>query len=105
MPEAGSTAPRPGGQGARHLGRGVDLEVTILELLSERGFEPRQQLDPLQAAEAEVALEGGAEGCGLARALAPGLRGQAAHDLEDPGLEVRGVRGGRVIRGRHTRAL
>ena len=72
---------------ARELGGGVELEGAVQEGPAEGGLEPAQELDPLEAAQAEVALERGPGRGGAGGAVAAHLEGQLAHD-DDHALDA-----------------
>jgi hypothetical protein len=79
----------------REVVRGVRLQHAVVEGAAERVLQPQEQLDALEAAQADLALErrGGCDGVGGARPAQ--LFRQRAHDLEDARLDVpgRGSRG------------
>ena len=69
---AGSEGYAPGGRGgesARERRRGVQGEAAVVERAAEGALEARDQLDALEAPEADLALERGLRGD---RALGPG---------------------------------
>jgi hypothetical protein len=67
----------------------VDFQRGVRQGTAERVLQPQQQLDALQAAQAEVALQRGLRAHRAHRALAAGLRDQLAHDRQDALLHVR----------------
>ena len=69
---------RPG-----EVGRGVDLQVAVVEGTAEGPLQPDEQLDPLQTAEAHLTVKRGIRSGRSTGAVAPGLAGEPAHDLED----------------------
>jgi hypothetical protein len=86
--------------GARQPRGGIDLQGPVRERLTERRFEPRQELYPLQAAEAEIALQRRFGGYGAGGAIAPHLEREIAHDA-DHALEGGVGRAGPGPRGTH----
>ena len=77
---------------AGEAGRRVDHEAAVVERAAERALESREQLDALEAAEADLPLERGAFAHGALGADAARLAGESADDREHAlldGLEAR----------------
>src|SRR5439155_3760655 len=90
---------------AREAGGGVDLQAALVECPPEGALQAQQQLDPLEAAQAEVALEGSFRRGGPERAPAAELGEQFPHYLEHTLLGRFGHRGFHSSRAAPSRAI
>jgi hypothetical protein len=90
-----------GDEVAAALGLGED---GVAEPEAERLLEAQRQLDALQAAQSQVAVEAVIGRRAAPRGQGPQLRGERGHDIEHPGLDVAGGRRTRVPRIRPGRA-
>ena len=93
---------------ARESRGSVDREAAVVERPAEGALEPCQELDALEAAEADLALERGRGGHCALGVRAAGLAGELAHHVEDARddfLGSRRRRGGRVTKAGHRRSL
>src|SRR6185295_10353763 len=90
---------------AREPGRRVDREAAVVERPAERPLEPRDELDALEAAEPDLALERGRGRDGAFRARAARLARELTHHVEHPDDDVVGDRRRRACREGHRGSL
>ena len=77
-------------QGLGQLAHGVQAQDALTQSAAERGFQPAQQLDPLQAAQTDLTFEGCGPRDRPEGALTTDLSGQLADDGQDALFHGRG---------------
>ena len=100
--KAGGPAVPPSARRLRQGAGGVGLQEGVVEGTSECGLQPQEQLDALEAAESDLALQGGGGGHGLRGAGAAELLRQRAHDVEHARFDLRRERRPREERRRES---